>query len=200
MKLPLAGAFVSVVLIACAAQAPFDPLADYEEVDPATIQDAPAPAITTQASDDPAIARGKYLVELLGCGSCHTDGALVGEARLDRALAGSSIGIAYTNPMAYRYPGIVFPPNLTPDTRTGIGAWSTRDIVEAIRAGDGRHGQGRILVMPWQGYRKLVEEDAMAIARYLQSLTPVAHSVPGNVVPGNATREDFVHFGVYRTR
>ncbi|MGI9205360.1 MAG: hypothetical protein ACR2Q3_15195, partial [Woeseiaceae bacterium] len=67
-----------VVLLACATEAPFDPLIDYEEVDAATIIDAPTPANILPENAE-LVARGEYLVELLGCGACHTDGALIGE-------------------------------------------------------------------------------------------------------------------------
>ena len=192
---------VATVLIACATESTYDPLEDYEAVGAATILDAPSPA---GAGDSPEsrriVERGAYLVELLGCGSCHTDGALVGEPRADRALAGSRIGIAYTNPLQFRYPGIVFAPNITPDDETGIGRWTVEQIVAALREGEGRHGSRPILVMPWQGYTRMTYEDAYAMARYLQSLAPVRHQVPADVAPGRETREQFVHFGVYRSK
>ena len=78
---------------------------------------------TDKESD--AIMRGGYLVELLGCGRCHTEGLLTGDAALGPHLAGSRVGIAYT---AYNeqldLPGVVFPGNLTPDPATGLGSWS----------------------------------------------------------------------------
>jgi hypothetical protein len=139
-------------------------------------------------------------VELLGCGYCHTDGALIGEAKMERWLAGSRVGIAYSNPMEYARPGIVFPPNITPDEETGIGSWSDREIAAAVRAGSGRHGEGRILVMPWQGYSKISDNDIMAIVGYLRRLEPVSFRVPEHVPPGRRSSERYVHFGVYRSR
>jgi mono/diheme cytochrome c family protein len=184
-----------LVLAACAAENPLD---DYEELDATTIFDAPPVTGTVPAA--PEAARGKYLVELLGCGSCHTDGALVGDPNMQRWLAGSRIGIAYTNPMEYKRPGIVFPPNITPDAETGIGRWNRDQVAEAIRAGTGGHGRGRIVVMPWQGYARLSDEDVFAIADYLQSIEPIRFRAPENVPPGQLTSEEYVHFGVYRSR
>ena len=199
MKLYGALLLAASALLACTAQNPYDPLADYEEVSAVSVLDAPAP-VAVGPEQRKAAAHGKYLVELLGCGSCHTDGALIGEPRAERRLAGSRIGIAYSNPLANRYPGIVFAPNITPDLRTGIGAWTENQIVDAIRAGVGRHGNRRILVMPWQGFQKISDEDVNAIAQYLRSLEPVAHQVPAEVAPGKPTSEAFVHFGIYRPR
>lgn len=197
MRTLLTTAALAAFLVGCAADE--NPLDDYEQVDTVTIFDAPA--VTDVAPENrEAVARGEYLVELLGCGSCHTDGALIGEPDMTRWLAGSRVGVAYSNPMEFRKPGVVFPPNITPDEETGIGRWSRREIADAIRAGAGRHGRGRILVMPWQGYGKLTDSDVLAIVGYLENLEPVRHRLPENVPPGRSTRERYVHFGVYRSR
>jgi hypothetical protein len=186
-----------LILAGCATAE--NPLDDYEELDATTIFDAPPVTGRPPASGEPVI-RGKYLVELLGCGSCHTDGALIGQPNMHRWLAGSHVGIAYTNPMQFSRPGIVFPPNITPDPDTGIGRWSRDQVAAAIREGAGRHGRARILVMPWQGYAKLSDEDAFAIVDYLRSIESVHFSVPQNVPPNQRTSHEYVHFGVYRSR
>jgi hypothetical protein len=139
-------------------------------------------------------------VELLGCGTCHTDGALLGEPVMSRSLAGSGVGIAYTNPLEDRNPGVVFAPNITPDRDTGIGRWTDDEIADAVRTGLGRHGPQGILVMPWQAYSKISDDDTWAIVGYLRSLEPVEHQVPYDVSLGTPTNEPFVHFGIYRSR
>jgi mono/diheme cytochrome c family protein len=170
-----------------------DPLGGLAEVQAS--KGLAAPAV---ASDDPAVARGRYLVGLLGCASCHTDGALVGQPDPARALAGSSIGIAYTNPMQQRHPGVVYPGNLTPDGQTGLGDWSEDDIVAMLRGGMGRHGRQRGRIMPWVSYAQLADDDALAIARYLKALPPVSHRVPYAVEPGTPAQTPIVHVGLYR--
>ena len=190
-----------LLLAACAAESPYDPLADYEELNATTILDAPDPIPGNFAPENRyQAARGKYLVELLGCGACHTDGALEGAPDMKMALAGSAIGIAYTSPLGERYPGIVYPPNITPDKETGIGDWSDSQIENAVRAGFGRHAGRRITVMPWQAYAKISNEDAQAIVAYLRSVRPVSHRVPDDVAPGEKAEKPFVYFGVYRSR
>ncbi len=195
-KLPLL-----LLLAGCAASPSSNPLAEYEEVAATTIIDAPSarPGGFAPAMRD-RVYRGEYLVELLGCGSCHTDGALAGDPDLERSLAGSRTGIAWTNPLGTRYPGVVYPPNITPDVATGIGAWTDRQIANAIRAGIGRHGSRRIATMPWQGYAKISDDDVAAIVSYLRSIEPVHHEVPAEVPPGKPARAAFVYFGVYRSR
>jgi len=199
MKITFLSIASAALLVACAAGQYYDPLEDYEIVDAVSVVDAPTPSGIAPESRA-LVARGEYLVELLGCGACHTDGALIGQPNLELSLAGSTIGIAYTNPLENENPGVVYAPNLTPDRDTGIGRWSEQEIMDAIRAGTGRHGPRRILVMPWQGYAKISDEDARAIAAYLGSLDPVEHQVPFDVAPGTAARAPYVHFGVYRSK
>ena len=190
-----------LALCACAIETDVNPLDDYEEVDATTILDAPSarPGTYAPAQRD-RVERGEYLVELLGCGSCHTDGALIGEPDMARSLAGSRIGIAMSNPLGDRYPGIMYPPNITPDLETGIGEWSDRQIADAVRAGVGRHGDRRIAVMPWPGYARITGDDVTAIVAYLRSIEPVKHRVPDDVPPGRRASERFVYFGVYRSK
>ena len=188
-----------LLLAACAADDAYNPLDDYDAVEAMTVLDAPTPT-GVPPENQAAVTRGEYLVELLGCGVCHTGGALVGEPDMNMSLAGSSIGIAYTSPFEDPNPGVVFAPNLTPDRDTGIGRWTDDEIMGVVRSGLGRHGPNRILVMPWQGYARISDDDAWAIVAYLRSLEPIENVVPVNVPAGRSTTETYVHFGVYRSK
>jgi mono/diheme cytochrome c family protein len=152
------------------------------------------------AADEAVVAQGRYLVGLLGCASCHTDGALIGKPDPAKMLAGSSIGIAYSNPMVQEFPGAVYPSNLTPDDETGIGAWTLDELVTLLRSGKTRHGRQTMAIMPWTSYAQLSDGDARAIATYLKSLEPISHQVPRQVQPGNPARTPLVHVGLYRSR
>ncbi len=189
-----------LLIASCTTTTKVDPLAGYEEVDLTTVLDAPRPQASQSSIGGRELAsQGKYMVELLGCGVCHTDGALVGEPNLDKSLAGSHIGIAWKNPLGNERPGIVYPPNITPDVETGIGLWSDQQIAAAIRHGVGRHGSRRMTVMPWQGYAKISDDDVVAITAYLRSIEAISHGVPGEVEPGQRATAPFVYFGVYRS-
>ncbi len=199
MKYSSIGLALGIVVMSCTTT--YDPLEDYEELTPTRIMAAPAVQSGQVAAQDlELLEQGRYLVELIGCSVCHTDGALIGEPRIDEWLAGSNVGIAYSNPMKYDNPGIVFPGNLTPDPKTGIGRWSDDEIVSAIRHGLDRQGNRLIQAMPWLIYEKISDADTRAIVAYLRSLPPVEHKVPDDVPPGTKTKELFVHFGVYRSR
>jgi mono/diheme cytochrome c family protein len=129
------------------------------------------------ASATTQVQRGQYLVTIASCSDCHTPGSLMGKPDMTRFLGGSDVGFAI--------PGLgVFPGrNLTPDKETGLGNWTTQQIVTAITTG--KRPDGRILapIMPWEALSKLSKSDALAIAAYLKSLKPVKNQVPGPFGP-----------------
>lgn len=116
------------------------------------------------------VERGEYLATIMDCTGCHTPGALRGEPDMSRYLAGSDVGFRIP-------PGTSYPPNLTPDKETGLGAWSEAQIIKAVR--QGVRPDGRILkpVMPYHSYGKLTDADASALVVYLKSLKPVKHKI-----------------------
>lgn len=131
----------------------------------------------TSRADEAQVERGRYLVQISGCSDCHTPGYFLGKPDAARFLGGSDVGFEIPGV------GIVYGPNLTPDA-TGLGGWSADQIVAAIRTGATPEGRGLVPVMPWPNLSALTDEDAYAIAAYLQSLDPVANVVPGPVPPG----------------
>ncbi|MEX0962853.1 MAG: hypothetical protein WDZ52_02265 [Pseudohongiellaceae bacterium] len=177
----------------------YNPLDDFEQLDPTTIFAMPEPIMTSNYSPE-QLQRGRYMVGLLGCGSCHTDGALVGNVNQNRLLAGSSTGIAYSSPFVDDFPGVVYPPNLTPDLETGLGSWTMNRLVQMVRVGTTDHSSRSLPVMPWPAFVNITEDDAFAIAAYLKSLPPVSHQVPSNVPRGQKAPSPYVHFGVYQSR
>ena len=70
-------------------------------------------------------------------------------------------------------------PNLTPDNETGLGKWTTDEIVAAFQTGKRPDGRELAPIMPWRNFASFTPEDAQAIAAYLKSLPPIANKVPG---------------------
>jgi mono/diheme cytochrome c family protein len=162
---------------------------------------AGAIAAFTAVADD-KVARGKYIVSTAGCHDCHTPwvlGANGPEPDMTRALSGHPqdmqlpppptpagpwmMSAAATN-TAWAGPwGISFTANLTPDA-TGLGKWSERNFIEAIRTG--KHmGRGRPILppMPVMVYRNLTDDDLKAVFAYLRSIPPVKNKVPEPLPP-----------------
>ncbi|MGH2425822.1 MAG: c-type cytochrome, partial [bacterium] len=84
---------------------------------------------------DPA-GRGRYLVNSMMCGLCHTPINRTGIYRGDDFYLGGGMRVGV-------YPhGWIVSRNLTSDRATGLGEWTEAEIIEALRLGRSR---GRIL-------------------------------------------------------
>jgi mono/diheme cytochrome c family protein len=94
----------------------------------AALGSLPSPAL----ADDAEVARGRYLVIIAGCSDCHTPGALIGAPDMKRYLGGSDVGFSIPGQ------GVFVGENLTPDKETGIGSWTSDEIITAIRKASGR--------------------------------------------------------------
>ena len=110
------------------------------------------------AADADLVKRGEYLARAGDCIACHT-------APGGQPYAG---GAALETPY-----GPIYPPNLTPDKATGIGAWSDDDFYRALHEGVGRDGEYLYPAFPFPWYTNVTREDALAIKAYLFSLKPV---------------------------
>lgn len=141
--------------------------------------------LRAHAADKHEIARGKYLVTFGSCTDCHTPGSFFGKPDMSRYLGGSDVGFAIP------HLGVFVGPNLTPDKATGLGNWTTAQIVNAFTKGQTPQGRTLAPVMPWHAYANLTKSDALAIAAYLKSLPPVSHQVAGPFGP-NETPTTFV--------
>ncbi len=134
---------------------------------------------TMQArADEAQIERGKYLVNLGGCNDCHTAGYFFGKPDMEHYLGGSDVG--------FEMPGLgVFVgPNLTPDKETGLGNWTSEQIVTALQTGERPDGRMLAPIMPWHAFANLTKEDVDSVAAFLQSLKPLSNKVPGPFGPG----------------
>ena len=123
--------------------------------------------------------RGAYLVNHLGhCGACHTPtDALGGFQSDDRFLAGST-----------QIPGIHPAPNITPDSKTGLGDWRDADIVRALKRAITPRGtpiRGPMAEYVEYGSSYLTDDDLNAMATYLKSLPAVFRATePSRYVTG----------------
>jgi mono/diheme cytochrome c family protein len=129
-----------------------------------------------KAAADPQVDRGKYLVTIEGCNDCHTPGGNF-NPDMTRMLGGSDIGFGFPGQ------GVFVARNLTPDMETGLGGWTTDQIVTAMTTGV--RPDGRVLSpwMPWKGISALTSADAQAIVAYLKSIPAVKHPIPGPFGP-----------------
>jgi mono/diheme cytochrome c family protein len=163
----------------------------------------PAKPSTPKPNAPTAAERGKYLVEFGGCSDCHTPlkfGPQGPAPDMSRYLSGHPEGAQLPPPpslgnspwfastagmTAWSGPwGISYAANLTPDANTGLGIWTEKTFIQAMRTG--RHfGVARPILppMPWQGVARLTDADLKAIFAYLRTVPPVKNHVPDPVAP-----------------
>lgn len=137
------------------------------------LYERPVPQVTAP-SDPDTVARGEYIFKYTAiCWMCHgsegdIDAAPAGGEEFDLRDVGPPGGF-----------GVFYAANLTPDTDTGLGAWSDGEIFRALR--EGLDQEGRVLqIMPFEWYRGMSDEDLLAIVAYMKSLPPVHNPVPAN--------------------
>ncbi len=105
------------------------------------------------------IQRGEYVARLSDCVACHSTAE-------GKPFAG---GLAMASPM-----GLIFTTNITPDPKTGIGAYSLADFDRAVRQGVARDGHRLYPAMPYPSYVKLSDEDVRALyAFFMHGVDPV---------------------------
>lgn len=131
-----------------------------------------AVSLHTTARAETQIERGKYLATVMDCGGCHTTGALGGKPSPAGYFAGADIGWDMPG-------GVVYPANITPDKATGIGAWSTDEVIKLLRTGVRPDGREVAPIMNWRSYSQLNNQDMHALVAYLKSIPAVSHKVPG---------------------
>ncbi|WP_343721711.1 cytochrome c [Herbaspirillum seropedicae] len=119
------------------------------------------------------IKRGAYLVEGLGhCGSCHTPrGVAMNEKASDSSQAQFLSG-GDLNGWA------------VPSLR-GMPHWSAQDIVDYLQTGRNKTASvaGEMSLVVEHSTSHLKREDLQAMAAYLKTLSPVASSGSGRVIP-----------------
>jgi cytochrome c553 len=153
--------------------AAFDVTAAATPLDPNAIP-LPDP---TYAQRESAL-RGRYLTSEIGlCIECHTKHVMTATV-LDTAkfFQGGEDFSAF-------FGGTLHPvsKNLTSDPTTGLGAWTTADIITVLKMGKAKDGTGicpPMPVGPMGAYGGLKDEDAADIANFIKSLPAAVNLVP----------------------
>jgi mono/diheme cytochrome c family protein len=120
--------------------------------------------------------RGAYLVTAVAhCDECHTPRTSWGGLKWSQRLSGTKNIVNDMNA-----------PNITPDKKTGIGAWSERDLADYLETGatpDGDYAGDAMADVIDNSLRYLTPEDRRAIAAYVLSLPPIDRPVQKNETP-----------------
>jgi nicotinate dehydrogenase subunit B len=113
------------------------------------------------------IARGRQLAALGDCAVCHT-------------VANGVIN-AGGRPIETPF-GTIYSTNITPDAKTGIGAWSYTAFERAMREGIHRDGRHLYPAFPYTHFAKVTDADLQALYAYLMAQTPVRANIPENTL------------------
>lgn len=119
-----------------------------------------------------SIEYGRYLTTIAACGDCHTP-----------AVEGKPIeGKDFAGGFQFQLPGgVLQSANITPDNKTGIGAWTKQQFINRFKSFESDSAQNIKVagmydfntVMPWTMYSGMTEKDLGAIYDYLRTLKPV---------------------------
>ena len=126
------------------------------------------PAQPQRAADAAVVARGKYLVRVGDCASCHT------------AKGGAPMAGGFPVPTPF---GKIYSVNITPDRETGIGNWSEQDFYDAMHTGISADGSHLYPAFPYPWFTKASRADVDAIRAYLDTFPPVHKEDTPNELP-----------------
>lgn len=110
------------------------------------------------ANKEEQFLRGRYLTLAGNCMGCHT-------ARGGQQFSG---GRAIPTPF-----GNIYAPNITPDTKTGIGSWTADDFWRALHNGKSKDGRFLYPAFPYTNYTNVTRTDSDAMYAYFKSMRPV---------------------------
>lgn len=136
----------------------------------------PLPYPTEKIEAPPAsdkVAFGEYLATgKVDCYGCHSPSFETMNIMEPEKTPGYFSG---GNAMPNMEGELVYTRNLTPDKETGIGNWTEKQFIEAVRFG--RRPNGEMVRYPMLPFPAMTEEEASAIWAYLQTIPAIKHDV-----------------------
>ena len=87
-------------------------------------------------------------------------------------------GVALKTPF-----GTFYSPNISPDPKDGIGAWSEADFLTAMWKGTSPEGRHYYPAFPYTSYQRMKEADVRDLFGYLKTLPAVAGRAPDHDLP-----------------
>jgi mono/diheme cytochrome c family protein len=112
--------------------------------------------------------RGAYIARAAGCVGCHTmevPAPTAATAEAPRSPVPFAGGRPFKTPF-----GVFYSPNITSDTKAGIGGWSDAQFRTAMRHGVDDAGQPLYPVFPYGSYTLMTDEDVLALHVYLRTV------------------------------
>ena len=114
------------------------------------------------------VRRGQYLARVGDCLSCHL-------APDGQPFAG---GAGLNTPF-----GVIYSANITSDSKTGIGAWTSDQFYRAMHDGIGANGERLYPAFPYPWFTRASREDDDALLAFLKTVPAVDATPPPNALP-----------------
>jgi mono/diheme cytochrome c family protein len=131
---------------------------------------APAVPHIALTAYDPDLANGRTMFLIGGCASCHAVPKQEDPTRLGGGLA---------LPTAF---GTFHVPNISSDTKNGIGGWNEAQFIAAMRYGVSPSGQHLYPAFPYTSYQAMRTEDLRDLFAYLKTLPAVSGAAPDHAL------------------
>lgn len=112
------------------------------------------------------LENGATMFNIGGCASCHSTPTSDPKPE-DRLKLGG--GHALKTPF-----GTFKAPNISSDAKTGMGAWTEIEFVNAMQRGVGRNGEHLYPAFPYTSYQRMRLDDVRDLFSYLKTLQAVA--------------------------
>lgn len=118
------------------------------------------------------VGYGRYLVDNLACYHCHSKNITgLNYEEPEKSKGYMQGGMKFETPKRK----VIYAPNLTPDSATGIGRYTGPAFRRALQKGI--RPQGSPISLPMPEFTELTDQQCDAIFLYLRSLPPKVHSV-----------------------
>lgn len=126
-----------------------------------------ASALATGPAD---LKNGELMFNVGGCASCH---ATPGQKERTLLGGGHELKTAF---------GTFVVPNISSDSKAGIGGWSDLQFVNAMTRGVGRNGEHLYPAFPYTSYERMSSTDLRDLFAYLKTTPAVATPAPPHKV------------------
>jgi len=131
-----------------------------------------------QDSLNKVIARGKYLaLHVTACFHCHSHRDFTKYAGPEIPGTEGGGGEKFDSIELAGMPGTVYAANITPDSSTGIGTWTDKEILRAMTQGINKNGDTLFPIMPYYSFNRLAKNDLLSIIAYVRTLKPIKNQV-----------------------
>jgi mono/diheme cytochrome c family protein len=126
--------------------------------------------VAAAASEPGDPEAGKNVFYIAGCESCHMSPGQKDPLRLGG-------GMELKTPF-----GSFFPPNISPDSKDGIGAWTAAEFANALMAGVSPRGDHLYPAFPYPSYRRMSIKDVRDLFAFLHTTPAISGRAPSNAL------------------